>query len=130
MTGGAAAPALKIDVDAVNTRAAEQSGHAADAPIHRAAGGGGGGLLHRARQAAGGAATPSSDAQTTEQTTADGKDTFGVVNRHPDAAAHHDRDEPGFTVGVSVDRNKKCRRTMEECVSLSVAPENVNANAD
>ncbi|GAA5879468.1 hypothetical protein JCM3774_005220 [Rhodotorula dairenensis] len=120
MTGGATAPALKIDVDAVNTQAAEQSGHAADAPIHRAAAAAHGGVLHRARQAAGGAVTPSSDAQTTEQTTATGKDTFGVVNRHPDAAAHHDRDwdEPGFTVGVSVDRNKKCRRTMEDAHSF------------
>lgn len=116
--GGGAPPALKIDVQAVNTQAAQVGGNAADAPIHRAAGPGGG-LLHRARGAAGGGPqTPNGDAQTTEQTTADGEDTFGVVNRHPDAAAS--QGAAGFSVGVSVDRNKKCRRTMEECVrSLS-----------
>lgn len=125
--GGTAPPALKIDVQAVNTQAAQSSGHAADAPIHRAAGQGQGqGLLHRARAAGAGATgggpqTPNGDAQTTEQTTADGEDTFGVVNRHPLDPAAAASAGGGFSVGVSVDRNKKCRRTMEECVlSLSL----------
>ncbi|KAG0655345.1 Protein phosphatase 2C 1 [Rhodotorula mucilaginosa] len=122
--GGTAPPALKIDVQAVNTQAAQSSGHAADAPIHRAAGQGQGqGLLHRARAAGAGATgggpqTPNGDAQTTEQTTADGEDTFGVVNRHPLDPAAAASAGGGFSVGVSVDRNKKCRRTMEDAHSF------------
>lgn len=125
-------PALKIDVEAVNSQAAAQDGSLLPPDQTPSAG-----------PTTTAAATPRTalnrrqsqkqplqgDAVTTEQTTADGKDTFGVVNRHPvsvSAAAavnNHDDDatqlsdeEPGFTVGVSVDRNKKCRRTMEECV--------------
>ncbi|GAA5993143.1 hypothetical protein JCM10908_001308 [Rhodotorula pacifica] len=108
-------PALKIDVEAVNTQAAQLSGTSSSAPIHRPVQGG----LNRLQQQRAG--TPSADAQTTEQTTAEGKDTFGVVNRHPvpvQQQEHDDNDEPGFTVGVSVDRNKKCRRTMEDAHSF------------
>ncbi|GAA5872455.1 hypothetical protein JCM1840_006066 [Sporobolomyces johnsonii] len=59
------------------------------------------------------------DAQTREETQADGPETFGRVNQHPS-----DRDGDGvgvgsgFKVGVSVDRNKKCRRTMEDAHSF------------
>lgn len=42
-------------------------------------------------------------------TVADGSDTQGAVNRHPAGEA-----AGGLRVGVSEDRNRKCRRTMED----------------
>ena len=42
-------------------------------------------------------------------TVADGHDTHGAVNQHP--AGEH---ASGLRVGVSEDRNRKCRRTMED----------------
>lgn len=53
-------------------------------------------------------AMASPNARTVQESQAGGPDTFGQVNQHPKG------DEAGFQVGVSVDRNKKCRRTMEE----------------
>ena len=76
----------------------------------------------------------SPNAKTREETVANGPDTFGVrcsslrratsdtdvcdemdqvLNQHPTAAQSVGS---AFKVGVSVDRNKKCRRTMEEYV--------------
>lgn len=57
----------------------------------------------------------SPNARTVEESKADGDDTYGQVNQHPRGAG------AAFEVGVSVDRNKKCRRTMEESVS-SIKP--------
>ena len=50
----------------------------------------------------------SPNAKTKEESKADGEETYGQVNQHPAGATR------AFEVGVSVDRNKKCRRTMEE----------------
>ncbi|GAA5974849.1 hypothetical protein JCM11641_008396 [Rhodosporidiobolus odoratus] len=54
--------------------------------------------------------------QTTEETLAEGIETYGRLNQHPRLDGSDDRNEQGagFEVGVSVDRNKKCRRTMED----------------
>lgn len=51
------------------------------------------------------------DAQTREETLAEGAETFGELNQHPN-------DKASYKVGVSVDRNKKCRRTMEDAHSF------------
>ncbi|WWD22679.1 hypothetical protein CI109_107172 [Kwoniella shandongensis] len=64
-------------------------------------------------------------------TVADGDDTFGVLNRHPAAPPpdlSQSKKEPSatpvdngrmiFRVGVSEDRNKRCRRTMEDAHSF------------
>ncbi|GAA6003493.1 hypothetical protein JCM10207_000359 [Rhodosporidiobolus poonsookiae] len=56
------------------------------------------------------------DAQTTEQTHAEGLDTYGRLNQHPAPEAADG--ERAYQVGVSVDRNKKCRRTMEDAHSF------------
>ncbi|CEQ43008.1 SPOSA6832_04878 [Sporobolomyces salmonicolor] len=59
------------------------------------------------------------DAQTREETQADGIETFGRVNQHPsDTEGDGVGVGSGFKVGVSVDRNKKCRRTMEDAHSF------------
>jgi len=50
------------------------------------------------------------NAKVVEVTQAEGSDTYGSVNQHPKVETR----ETAFKVGVSVDRNKKCRRTMEE----------------
>lgn len=50
----------------------------------------------------------SPNAKVKEESKAQGADTYGQVNQHPQG------DGLAFEVGVSVDRNKKCRRTMEE----------------
>ncbi|GAA5927352.1 hypothetical protein JCM10213_003448 [Rhodosporidiobolus nylandii] len=55
------------------------------------------------------------DATTTEVTHADGVETYGRLNQHP---AGETGEGSGFKVGVSVDRNKKCRRTMEDAHSF------------
>jgi len=55
--------------------------------------------------------SPAVNASSSQTTTADGKDTHGIVNQHP-AAAHHGT--APFRVGVSEDRNKRWRRTMED----------------
>ncbi|KAK4046888.1 mgpp2cl-1, protein phosphatase 2C-like protein 1 [Microbotryomycetes sp. JL201] len=59
---------------------------------------------------------PMSDpnAKTRQETLAKGADTFGCLNQHPQPTNH----ETTFKVGVSVDRNKKCRRTMEDAHSF------------
>ncbi|WRT63225.1 uncharacterized protein IL334_000128 [Kwoniella shivajii] len=56
---------------------------------------------------------------------ADGEETFGVLNRHPASApspAKVAAQLPGskvtFRVGVSEDKNKRCRRTMEDAHSF------------
>ncbi|KAK4050017.1 mgpp2cl-1, protein phosphatase 2C-like protein 1 [Microbotryomycetes sp. JL221] len=66
------------------------------------------------------------NAKTRQETLAQGADTFGVcffkgscellccLNQHP----LPERNETTFKVGVSVDRNKKCRRTMEDAHSF------------
>ncbi|KAM0792641.1 hypothetical protein ACM66B_002423 [Microbotryomycetes sp. NB124-2] len=54
------------------------------------------------------------NAKTRQETQAQGPDTFGCLNQHPLPANH----ETTFKVGVSVDRNKKCRRTMEDAHSF------------
>lgn len=75
----------------------------------------------------------SPNAKTREETLAEGKDTFGVsLGRHAEGGVRLELtmicwdlqalnqhplpevQETAFRVGVSVDRNKKCRRTMEE----------------
>ncbi|KDE03456.1 protein phosphatase [Microbotryum lychnidis-dioicae p1A1 Lamole] len=54
------------------------------------------------------------DAKTREETQAKGAETFGALNQHPEPQAQ----ETDFKVGVSVDRNKKCRRSMEDAHSF------------
>ncbi|GAA6017586.1 hypothetical protein JCM10207_001215 [Rhodosporidiobolus poonsookiae] len=49
------------------------------------------------------------DARVTEESTARGADTYGKLNTHPDPSA-----PASFRIGVSVDRNRACRRTMED----------------
>nr|XP_019048209.1 protein phosphatase [Kwoniella bestiolae CBS 10118]OCF27139.1 protein phosphatase [Kwoniella bestiolae CBS 10118] len=60
-------------------------------------------------------------------TVADSEDTFGVLNRHPAVTEKQSSPEktnnqlPGkvtFRVGVSEDKNKRCRRTMEDAHSF------------
>ena len=57
------------------------------------------------------------NAKVVEVTQAEGSDTYGSVNQHPKVESP----QTAFKVGVSVDRNKKCRRTMEECVLVPLA---------
>ncbi|BGP45663.1 hypothetical protein JCM10450v2_001493 [Rhodotorula kratochvilovae] len=98
-SGNAAHPELHIDVSAVNTTASPPSSSAA-APSH----------IRPAH-----ARTMSDpDAKVVEVTQAEGADTYGSVNQHPKAESQ----ETPFKVGVSVDRNKKCRRTMEDAHSF------------
>ncbi|WWC90182.1 uncharacterized protein L201_005115 [Kwoniella dendrophila CBS 6074] len=60
-------------------------------------------------------------------TVADGEETFGVLNRHPAASDKQPSPEKSndqlpsrvtFRVGVSEDKNKRCRRTMEDAHSF------------
>ncbi|WWC97553.1 hypothetical protein V866_004437 [Kwoniella sp. B9012] len=60
-------------------------------------------------------------------TVADGEDTFGVLNRHPavsdkqpspDKSSDQSTNRVTFRVGVSEDKNKRCRRTMEDAHSF------------
>ncbi|WVR03065.1 hypothetical protein IAU60_000054 [Kwoniella sp. DSM 27419] len=78
--------------------------------------------------------TEGPNARSKSVTVADGEDTFGVLNRHP--AAPYSGSNPfsserrgststaaqagrsGFRVGVSEDKNKRCRRTMEDAHSF------------
>ncbi|PWN48316.1 protein phosphatase 2C [Violaceomyces palustris] len=49
------------------------------------------------------------------QTVAEGSNTYGIVNQHPvKNATESDERNPAFRVGVSEDRNKRWRRTMED----------------
>ncbi|WVF66559.1 hypothetical protein IAT40_001299 [Kwoniella sp. CBS 6097] len=66
------------------------------------------------------------NARSKSVTVADGVDTFGVLNRHPAAQTSSSADKQGspssgigsFRVGVSEDKNKRCRRTMEDAHSF------------
>ncbi|KAI5479467.1 hypothetical protein MNV49_003611 [Pseudohyphozyma bogoriensis] len=59
---------------------------------------------------------PSSmNAKTKEETRAEGAETFGNLNQHP---GDDHASPPPYRVGVSVDRNRKCRRTMEDAHSF------------
>ncbi|WOO82399.1 Protein phosphatase 2C 1 [Vanrija pseudolonga] len=64
----------------------------------------------------------SPNARSKSVTHADGDDTYGVLNRHPAVlpSTHSDRStlRGAFRVGVSEDRNKRCRRTMEDAHSF------------
>jgi len=53
-------------------------------------------------------------------TVADGINTFGVLNRHPapSRSPKPTTDPFSFRVGVAEDRNKRCRRTMEDAHSF------------
>ncbi|GAA5915868.1 PP2C family serine/threonine-protein phosphatase [Sporobolomyces salmoneus] len=52
-------------------------------------------------------------------TLASSSETFGVLNQHPvPSSSSSSSPGGGFRVGVSVDRNKKCRRTMEDAHSF------------
>lgn len=52
-------------------------------------------------------------------TMADGENTFGALNRHPAASPSSlPKSFPPFRIGVSEDRNRKCRRTMEDSHSF------------
>ncbi|BEI90937.1 uncharacterized protein CcaverHIS019_0310070 [Cutaneotrichosporon cavernicola] len=71
------------------------------------------------------AITDSPNARSKSVTVADGQETYGVLNRHP--AVKNDTPPlveekvvklPTFRVGVSEDRNKRCRRTMEDAHSF------------
>ncbi|BGP05678.1 mgpp2cl-1, protein phosphatase 2C-like protein 1 [Rhodotorula toruloides] len=107
--GSGSPPNLRIDVDAVN---------ATTAPAPEEAGGPGlipSSSSSSSRSAAVGAKISEPDARTVEQTEADGKDTYGTLNQHP---RRGEDEECGFKVGVSVDRNQKCRRVMEDAHSF------------
>ncbi|ORY26483.1 phosphatase 2C-domain-containing protein [Naematelia encephala] len=62
------------------------------------------------------------NARSKSVTVAEGDDTFGALNCHPAQNAPPPSKELGlkgtFRVGVSEDRNKKCRRTMEDAHSF------------
>ncbi|GMK53539.1 hypothetical protein CspeluHIS016_0101250 [Cutaneotrichosporon spelunceum] len=67
----------------------------------------------------------SPNARSKSVTVADGQETYGVLNRHPavkDGAPVSVEEKvaklPAFRVGVSEDRNKRCRRTMEDAHSF------------
>ncbi|GAA5847938.1 hypothetical protein JCM9279_003501 [Rhodotorula babjevae] len=53
------------------------------------------------------------DARVTEESSARGADTFGTLNQHP--ALEHTGE---IRVGVSIDRNRRCRRSMEDAHSF------------
>ncbi|GJN88177.1 hypothetical protein Rhopal_001142-T1 [Rhodotorula paludigena] len=97
-----AAPSLHIDVSAVNSAASPS-------PSASASNRGKPGLGSHHRTMS------DPDARTTEVTQAEGADTYGRLNQHPKPGQAA---ESGFQVGVSVDRNKKCRRTMEDAHSF------------
>ncbi|GAA5966691.1 hypothetical protein JCM3765_007599 [Sporobolomyces pararoseus] len=56
------------------------------------------------------------NAKTVPTTLASGPETYGELNQHPTSSST--TEENSFRVGVSVDRNKKCRRTMEDAHSF------------
>ncbi|KAL7420358.1 mgpp2cl-1, protein phosphatase 2C-like protein 1 [Cryptotrichosporon argae] len=58
----------------------------------------------------------SPNARSKSVTVADGVDTFGALNQHPKKPSH--TLAGSFRVGVSEDRNKRCRRTMEDAHSF------------
>ncbi|BEJ13699.1 hypothetical protein CspHIS471_0308730 [Cutaneotrichosporon sp. HIS471] len=67
----------------------------------------------------------SPNARSKSVTVADGQETYGVLNRHPavkDGTPPLVEEKvaklPTFRVGVSEDRNKRCRRTMEDAHSF------------
>ena len=51
-------------------------------------------------------------------TLAEGENTYGALNRHPAQPHSASSMFPSYRVGVSEDRNKKCRRTMEDSHSF------------
>jgi protein phosphatase PTC1 len=72
-----------------------------------------------------GVITDSPNARSKSVTVADGQETYGVLNRHPavkDGSPASVEEQvvklPTFRVGVSEDRNKRCRRTMEDAHSF------------
>ncbi|GAA97783.1 hypothetical protein E5Q_04462 [Mixia osmundae IAM 14324] len=67
----------------------------------------------RPRTSSSGANSPNARSQTI--TASDGPLTYGKINQHP--ARSHLASAP-FSVGVSEDKNKKCRRTMEDAHSF------------
>ncbi|GAA6033307.1 hypothetical protein JCM8097_006684 [Rhodosporidiobolus ruineniae] len=93
-------PSLHIDVQAVNSSSPSPSLSGSGKPAHKRA-------------------MSDPNAQTTEETRAEGVETYGKLNQHPAPEADDGGDRAlGFKVGVSVDRNKKCRRTMEDAHSF------------
>ncbi|GAA5942393.1 PP2C family serine/threonine-protein phosphatase [Sporobolomyces koalae] len=121
---GSSPPALKLDIQAINESAASSSSDATPST------------------AAGTTRSSSRDALnaiTVPETLADGTETFGELNCHPISPTQTTSESTpvsttstttdptsgrglgassGFRVGVSVDRNKKCRRTMEDAHSF------------
>ncbi|GAA5911160.1 hypothetical protein JCM8208_005742 [Rhodotorula glutinis] len=98
-------PALHIDVDAVNTSTSPASSSASSSAPS----------LASAQSRPGRGRTMSDpNAKVVEVTQAEGSDTYGSVNQHPKVESP----QTAFKVGVSVDRNKKCRRTMEDAHSF------------
>ncbi|KAI5455003.1 mgpp2cl-1, protein phosphatase 2C-like protein 1 [Naganishia albida] len=64
-----------------------------------------------------GALSSDADARSKTVTMADGENTFGALNRHPGTQRVVDN-IPTFRVGVSEDKNRKCRRSMEDAHSF------------
>ncbi|KAJ9091217.1 hypothetical protein QFC19_009213 [Naganishia cerealis] len=64
-----------------------------------------------------GALSSNPDARSKTVTTAEGENTFGALNRHP-GSQRSDGPLPTFRVGVSEDKNRKCRRSMEDAHSF------------
>jgi len=58
------------------------------------------------------------NAKTVPTTLAKGTETYGELNQHPITVNTTTDEDLTFRVGVSVDRNKKCRRTMEDAHSF------------
>ncbi|GAA5940454.1 PP2C family serine/threonine-protein phosphatase [Sporobolomyces koalae] len=54
------------------------------------------------------------DAQVQQETSARGIETFGNLNQHPQVGDN----KAGFRVGVSEDKNRKCRKAMEDAHSF------------
>ncbi|BGP22493.1 mgpp2cl-1, protein phosphatase 2C-like protein 1 [Rhodotorula toruloides] len=111
--GSGSPPNLRIDVDAVNATtspAPEEAGGPGFIPSTSSSS-----SSSSSRPAAVGAKMSDPDARTVDQTEAEGKETYGRLNQHPKRG---ENEECGFKVGVSVDRNKKCRRVMEDAHSF------------
>ncbi|KAJ9106087.1 hypothetical protein QFC21_001227 [Naganishia friedmannii] len=64
-----------------------------------------------------GALSSDPDARSKTVTMAEGENTFGALNRHP-GQQRSDGPLPTFRVGVSEDKNRKCRRSMEDAHSF------------
>lgn len=77
--------------------------------------------LHSGMPKRPGALSEGPNARSKSVTVADGMDTFGALNCHPKASSpikSRNQSVGSFRIGVSEDKNKRCRRTMEDAHSF------------